>query len=84
MIFFLSFLFYKIGEQESRTGPAQGERVGTSGSRGDSREKGCKKCVHMHLNAKMIPVETIPGIGRVEVKGSGRGGEFKYDTVDTL
>jgi hypothetical protein len=23
---------------------------------------GCKKSLHMHVNAKMIPVETIPGI----------------------
>jgi hypothetical protein len=33
MFFFLSFFFYKIGEQEGRTGPAQGsgeELVGTS------------------------------------------------------
>jgi hypothetical protein len=22
----------------------------------------CKICVHMHVNAKMIPVETVPGI----------------------
>jgi hypothetical protein len=22
--------------------------------------KQCKKCVHMHVHAKMIPVETIP------------------------
>jgi hypothetical protein len=23
----------------------------------------CKKCVHVHVNAKMMPVETSPGIG---------------------
>jgi hypothetical protein len=35
-----------------------------------------KKCVHMHVNAKMIPTETISGI---------EGGfEFKYDILDTL
>jgi hypothetical protein len=28
----------------------------------------CKKCIHMYVNAKMIPAETIPGIG-VEGKG---------------
>jgi hypothetical protein len=22
----------------------------------------CRKCVHMYVNAEMIPVETIPGI----------------------
>jgi hypothetical protein len=30
----------------------------------------------MHVNAKMIPVITIPGIGG--------GGEFKYNIFDTL
>jgi hypothetical protein len=35
---------------------------------GSSVEKGvrgqihCKKCMHMYVNAKMIPIETIPGI----------------------
>jgi hypothetical protein len=24
----------------------------------------CKKCVHMYVNAKMISVETVPGMGR--------------------
>jgi hypothetical protein len=37
----------------------------------------------MYVNTKMIPVETIPGIRR-GIKESGRGGEFKYDIVDTL
>jgi hypothetical protein len=23
----------------------------------------CKYCVHMYVNGKMIPVETVPGIG---------------------
>jgi hypothetical protein len=23
---------------------------------------GCKKCIHMYVNAKRIPFETIPGI----------------------
>jgi hypothetical protein len=22
----------------------------------------CKKCIHMYVNAKMIPVETVPGM----------------------
>jgi hypothetical protein len=36
------------------------------------------------LNAKMIPVETIPGIGRGEIKEIGGlvgGSEYKYDTL---
>jgi hypothetical protein len=31
--------------------------------------KWCEICVHMYVNAKMIPVETIPGIGGGGVKG---------------
>jgi hypothetical protein len=39
----------------------------------------------MYVNAKMIPVETVPGIrGGGQIKESGRGGEFKYDIFDTL
>jgi hypothetical protein len=35
-----------------------------------------KKCVHMHVHAKMILVQTIPGIGESgeEIKENGRGG----------
>jgi hypothetical protein len=29
----------------------------------------CKCCVHMYVNAKMIPVETVPGSGGGENKG---------------
>jgi hypothetical protein len=29
-------------------------------------------------NAKMRPVETVPGIGGREIKENGEGGEFKY------
>jgi hypothetical protein len=28
-----------------------------------------QKCVHMYINAKMIPVETSPGIGEDGDKG---------------
>jgi hypothetical protein len=39
----------------------------------------------MHVNAKMTPVETIPGTrGRGHNREHGEGGEFKYDIVDTL
>jgi hypothetical protein len=37
----------------------------------------------MFVNAKVIPIETVPGIRGVGIKESG-GGEFKYDTFDTL
>jgi hypothetical protein len=32
-----------------------------------------KKCVHMYVNVKMIPVETIPemGVGRIKESGGG-------------
>jgi hypothetical protein len=43
-----------------------------------------KKCVHMYINAKTRPVETIPGMGVGGTKESGRGGEFKYDIFGTL
>jgi hypothetical protein len=38
----------------------------------------------MYINAKMIAVETVPGIGEGELKESGGGGEFKYDIFDTF
>jgi hypothetical protein len=38
----------------------------------------------MYVNAKMIPVETIPGLGEGRIKERGAGGEFKYDIFDTL
>jgi hypothetical protein len=38
----------------------------------------------MHVNAKMIPVETVPGIKGQGMKESSGGGEFKYDIFDTL
>jgi hypothetical protein len=33
----------------------------------------------MYVNAKIIPVETVPGIRGRELKDNGGGGEFKYD-----
>jgi hypothetical protein len=38
----------------------------------------------VYVNAKIIPVETVPGIGGGEIKESCRGGEFKYDVFDIL
>jgi hypothetical protein len=35
--------------------------------------------MHVYVNAKMIPVETLPGMGGREMKDSSGGGEFKYD-----
>jgi hypothetical protein len=36
------------------------------------------------VNAKIIPVETVPGIGGVGMKESRGGDEFKYDIFDKL
>jgi hypothetical protein len=61
------FFFYKIREQKGGIGPAWG--------RVDIRERGeevgygkggriwCEHCVHMYVNGKMMPVETVPGMG---------------------
>jgi hypothetical protein len=38
----------------------------------------------MHINPKMIPAETVPGIRGGRIKESGRGGESKYDIFDGL
>jgi hypothetical protein len=38
----------------------------------------------MYVNAKMIPIETVPGIREGGMKENSRGGEFKYDIFDTL
>jgi hypothetical protein len=38
----------------------------------------------MYVNAKMIPFEAVPGIGRRRMKESSGGSEFKYDMFDTL
>jgi hypothetical protein len=38
----------------------------------------------MYVNATMIPVETILGIGGGGIKENGEGGEFKYDIFDIL
>jgi hypothetical protein len=38
----------------------------------------------MYVNAKMLPVETVPGIRGGEMKETSGGGKFKYDIYDTL
>jgi hypothetical protein len=38
----------------------------------------------MYVNAKMIPVETLPGIWGRGMKERGRETEFKYDIFDIL
>jgi hypothetical protein len=43
-----------------------------------------QKCRYMYVNAKMIPVETIPRMGEGGIKKHSGGGEIKYDIFDTL
>jgi hypothetical protein len=38
----------------------------------------------VYVNVKMIPVETIPGMGQEWIKESSGGGKFKCDILDTL
>jgi hypothetical protein len=57
--------------------------TGTSG-RGEVAGKVGQNCAHMHVNAKMSPVETIPCIRGVGMKERGGRDESKYDIFDTL
>jgi hypothetical protein len=38
----------------------------------------------MHVNEKMRPVETVPGMWRGRLKENGRGVKFKYELFDIL
>jgi hypothetical protein len=38
----------------------------------------------MYANAKIIPVESVPGFRGGGMKKSSGGGEFKYHIFDTL
>jgi hypothetical protein len=40
--------------------------------------------MYMYVSAKMIPIETVPGIGGGRMKESSGEGELKYDIFDTL
>jgi hypothetical protein len=44
----------------------------------------CKKCIQVYVNAKIIPVETTPGIRGGRDKEKSRGGESMHDICDTL
>jgi hypothetical protein len=65
------FFFYKIGEQEGKTGPAGGGRLVpvSAGGGGERVQEGewCKFCVHLYVNRKMASVKTSP---RMEERGS--------------
>jgi hypothetical protein len=47
--------------------------VGVGRWQGEKDEYSAKKCVHMYVNAKMIPVETFPEIGEGGMKEWNRG-----------
>jgi hypothetical protein len=88
--YLLCFFLYKIREQEGGTGSTWGGGLGGgTGGMEDVVGKGaggwiwCKQCIHVYVNAKMIPVETSRNLGRVDGKEKRRGG-FKYDIFDTL
>jgi hypothetical protein len=84
---FLIFFFLSSTKSENRRAEQVLSRggVGTSGRRevvakGGKRVNTVQK--HMYVNAKIISVETIPGMGGIK-KSSG-GGKFKNDIFDTL
>jgi hypothetical protein len=63
----MSFLYiYKIGEHDAKQ-VLPGMLVPVRGRRRWGKCVGgricCKYCVHMYVNGKMRPVETIPGLG---------------------
>jgi hypothetical protein len=65
MFFLLSFIFFLLQKSENRRAEQVLPRVGA----------GHKYCIHMYVNAKMIPVETVPGIwvGGMKESSGGRG-----------
>jgi hypothetical protein len=40
--------------------------------------------IHMYINGKIGPVETIPAKGGGEIKDNHGGDEFNYDTLEEL
>jgi hypothetical protein len=71
------FFFHKIREQESRTGIVWRGSVAVESKdmeKGCGRWIWCKYCVSMYVNGKERPVETIPGMGRWEIKENDGGG----------
>jgi hypothetical protein len=38
----------------------------------------------VYVNGKMIPAETIPGVGGGGIKENDGGDDFKYDTFDIV
>jgi hypothetical protein len=38
----------------------------------------CKYCVHLYVNGKMKPIETLPIMGGKDIKENDGRGEFNY------
>jgi hypothetical protein len=75
MFFFFIFYLFSSTKLEGRTGPGGRELAPVGGGRGKMVGGGirCKKYVHMYVNAKMKPIETVPGIRGGEIKESSGG-----------
>jgi hypothetical protein len=84
MSFFFFFLLQnrRMGGEQNRS--FLGGWYQWEGGKGVGGRIWCKYCVHMYVNTKMIPVETILGMGLGGIKESSGGGEFKNDILDTL
>jgi hypothetical protein len=65
----LSIFFYKIREQEAEQVLLGEAPVGGGEGRGRKMNM-VQKFVHMYVNEKIIPVETVPGIKGGEIKKS--------------
>jgi hypothetical protein len=72
----------------SRTGPFWWKRIGSSEMgrlwKRSRRVNTVQKFVHIYVNTKVIPIESIPGMERGVIKEIGGGCEFNYDIFDTL
>jgi hypothetical protein len=77
----MSFLFLSFAKLEKRRAEQVLPRRWGKGVR---RSIWCKYCVHMNVNGKKIPVETISQTGGGELKENGGRGEFKYDINNIL
>jgi hypothetical protein len=73
------FFFYKIGEQEGRTGPVWRDWYQwEGGGSGERVWEGEFSADCAHINGKIIPVETISGMGGRGIKENCRGGKCKH------
>jgi hypothetical protein len=64
-----------MGEQEIKTGSVCGVGTTVKGKRWGKGVGGCiwcKYCVHIYVNGKMKPVQTIPGIVGGGIKENDR------------